>query len=247
MDAVAADTALDADARAAVADGDVAVLVGDNACGVHAGGLDGAVDVQVLNRAAVHVAEGGHAVFAAAVADGEGVAAAIEGALEFMASRARHAGDGDVVVETDGLAAGAVVGDIVGQQVAEHAPALGGVDGVLVAALGEVHRVGDERDGDVVVGHDEGGTGQFGVGDVGAIDSLGDGVGVGHVALGVSGRAGEGDGRADYIVVGVTFTDDGRTVGGDALADIDGIDYLYNLQSNNAVFTAVDVGFRNSI
>ena len=98
-------------AAAAVADGNVAVLVGDESCGVRARGLDGACDVQVLNHAVVlHIEEGCHVIVAAAVIEGQRLLVAVEGAHEVVVDRACHAGDADVVAQLHSLAAEASVG-----------------------------------------------------------------------------------------------------------------------------------------
>ena len=216
---VAAEVAADGDAAVAVLDGGGAVLVGDESGGVLGRGLDGAADAEVLNLSADHVEEGGGIVLGGAVVDGQRLAPAVERAGEVVAARARHAGDGDVVAELHGLAAEAVVGRVVLQGVAEHVPARGGVDGVLVAALREVGRVGSpcSRDADVLFGH----------GERGAVDGRAiDGVGVEDVAVGGSGRAAKGDGGAAGVVVIAAEADSGRAGGSDALAEGQLIDAL---------------------
>ena len=100
-----------------------------------------------------------------------------------MAVAARHAADGDVGAEADGLAAEAVVGVVVLQGVAEDVPALGGLDGVLGARVvdGEVGGVDADGGGDggvVVVGHGELAAGQCeaGGGEAGYVTRIGGGV-----------------------------------------------------------------------
>ena len=145
---------VDADVARAVLDGDGAEEVADESADVMRLGacvafVDGAVDGEVAERGLVVAVgsgldEGSHELrvngrVGGAVVEGEGVAVAVEGAREFMAAAARHAGDGDVGAEEDGLAAEVALG-VVGQQVAEDVPARGGVDGVLGARVvdGEV-------------------------------------------------------------------------------------------------------------
>ena len=141
---------VDADVARAVLDGDGAEEVADESADVMRLGacvafVDAAGDGEVAERGLVVAVssgldEGCHELrvngrVGCAVVEGEGVAVAVEGAREFMAAAARHAGDGDVIGQHDGLAAEVALG-VVGQQVAEDVPARGGMDGVLVAADG---------------------------------------------------------------------------------------------------------------
>ena len=130
--------------------------------------------MQVLNNCrilliiAANVAERGDVLLVAvgpsgAVAKGQCVLLSVEGAEEFMAAAACHTGDrvlsrADVRVQLHGLADEAVVVGIILQHVAEHAPALGTVDGVLIGSrLLDVGRVGGEgcRHGDIAGWHGE--------------------------------------------------------------------------------------------
>ena len=153
MGAVALNAALDGDARAAVADGDGAKLLGDDACGVLVGSRDSAGDVQVLNHAAIfHVTERrgvflGEGFVSGAVGDGERVALAVEGAHEVVVAAARHAGDGDVLCEQHGLADEAVVNVVVLQGVAEKLPVVSGVDGVVRPYRHDGHILGRHGEG----------------------------------------------------------------------------------------------------
>ena len=71
-------------------------------------------------------------VFDTTIKESQPVAAAIEGAAEFMATTTRHASDHDVVVQHDGLAAERLA---TLHLVAEQVPARDGVDGVGVTVL----------------------------------------------------------------------------------------------------------------
>lgn len=93
---------------------------------------------EVSDGSAFDFAEGRGALYRAGDADGERIAAAVEGAGELVVAAARHARDGDVSAELDGLAAGAVVGVVVIEGGAHDAPSGGAADGVGVAADGEV-------------------------------------------------------------------------------------------------------------
>ena len=102
-----------------------------------------AVDIQVLDgrvngcRRAFNIPERCGVGFRRAIGKGQRVALSVEDAGEVVVSTARHAADADARTQFHGLAGeDALV--VVGQHVAEHAPARSGVDGVLVAAHGEV-------------------------------------------------------------------------------------------------------------
>ena len=138
----------DGDAAAAVLYADGAVLRAGQSAGELGRGVDVARHVQVLDSAAVlEVAEGRGVLLAEggvsrAVAYGQRVAVAVEGAGELLVAGARHAGDGvvsraDVRAEPDGLAVEEALG-VTGQQAAEGVPARGGVDGVGRARQREV-------------------------------------------------------------------------------------------------------------
>ena len=148
------DVAADAEAAcvASAADVNVADTVGDMACGVDCladdarctvgGSADGAADNQVLYRCAVHITERSRhcVVVRVGIVDGQRVAAAVEGAGEFMAAAARHAGDGDVGAELDGLTAEAVPSVVVLQGEAEGVPSGGVADGVGLRCAAVVAR-----------------------------------------------------------------------------------------------------------
>ena len=186
--AVAAGEAVDDGADVAVADGDRAVLGADEASGILLRGVDVAADVQVLNHATrLDIAEGRGLVLVdgaagRAIVDGQRVPPAVKRAGEVVVRAARHAADGDVSAEHDGLVGEEALGVLV-QQVAEDVPAPGGVDGVGVARLGEVG--GINGDGQSL-------TGDGGILRVGQCTVVG--VCVGAVAVNVAVWQGDGDG-----------------------------------------------------
>jgi len=142
-----------ADVNTADAVGDTAhgaACLADNASCAVGGSGDGAADNQVLYRCAVHVAEwcGVSVVVCVRVADGQGVALAVERAAKGVAFRARHAADLDVGAQLHGLAAEAAVAVVVIEGATEDAPAYSALDGKNVAACGEV--VGRGVDGTIV-------------------------------------------------------------------------------------------------
>ena len=180
--AVAADAAMYDDAAAAVLDGQCGPVLADNTGGVLGRGVDVARHVQVLDGSglAAHVAdvaERGNVLFAGvaaggAVVEGQRVLLSVEGAAEVMATAARHAADGDVGAEADGLAAEAVVGFVVVEKVAEDVPARSVVDGVGRALSGVVGAIeaddgraaADGEAAGAAVGIDGGGAVVVGVG-----------------------------------------------------------------------------------
>ena len=120
-----------------------------------------AVDIQVLNdrggilRGAINKPERRGIGFRRGVRKGQRMILSVKDAGEVMAAAARHAGDGDVRVQLHGLA-GKVALVVVFQQVTEHAPACGGVDGVHRTRVihGELSGVGkDRRHGDIIFRH----------------------------------------------------------------------------------------------
>ena len=211
-------TAQDVNADATVLDFYRTPHAGNKTGGIRAGCTDSTIHMQVLDGGADGVAEEGVAAVGASVAvKGDGVTTAIERAADVMIVAARHTSHGDVFVQLHGLADEAVVGVIVLQHIAEHAPALGTVDGVLIGSrLLDVGRIGGEgcRHGDVLGGHGEG--------------TVGDG----HVAAGIAadqiariGAAAERDaGSAKAIVLAaeavVAISANGDVVGNNT----DGID-----------------------
>ncbi|MBR3110552.1 MAG: hypothetical protein IKH35_05140 [Prevotella sp.] len=203
--------AADVDRGVAAADVDVAPLQGDESghVAVVIGG-DGGHHVEVADGrgivgcgAALDADEGGAVVVGGVGGERQRIAAAVEVAAEGVVAAARHAADGDVGVEADGLAAERFA---VGDEVAEHAPARGGVDGVGVARLREVGGVDADGGGDsavVVVGHGELAAGQCeaGGGEAGYVTRIGGGVegdslvggGVDDAAANPAHSAAEGD------------------------------------------------------
>ena len=97
MGAVAARATLDDYAALAVLDGDAAVLLGDDACGVLVRGLDGASDMQVLDGGVLHILEGRGILSASGVVEGQRLLVAVERAGEVVVAGARHAGHADVI------------------------------------------------------------------------------------------------------------------------------------------------------
>lgn len=184
---------VDCDRARAVLDGDAAEEMADESShagfvSARVGSVNMSADVEVGELGtARHLYEGCHELrvdwlVGCAVVDGERVALAVEGAGEGVVAAARHARDGDVGAEADGLTAEVAVG-VLGQQVAEDVPAPGGVDGVLRACVvdGELGGVDADGGGDgavVVVGHGELAAGQCeaGGGEAGYVTRIGGGV-----------------------------------------------------------------------
>ena len=98
MGAVANYATLDDDATLAVLDGDAAVLLGDDACGILVRGLDGTSNVQVLDGGVLHILEGRSIFSAGGVVEGQRLLVAVENAGEVVVAGARHVADGDVAV-----------------------------------------------------------------------------------------------------------------------------------------------------
>ena len=220
--AVAADAAVDADGAAAVIEFQRAERLAHDAGGLLRAGVDGAVDVQVRDDGVLDVAERG-AVFpgerlcVGALREGQRMAVAVEDALErFVIADARHFGDADAGGQLHDLAAEASAAvDAAGEDV----PFVGGADdvGVVVSACAVEEPRPRGADGDVGVGHGEGG----------AADGAGRG---GVAAEGVARLAAVSQGEADALaaagVVGAAVADavgvgrDAvRAVGGGGLAE----------------------------
>ena len=215
--AVAVDAAVDADGAAAVIEVQRAERLAHDAGGLLLAGVDGAVDVQVPDDGVLDVAERG-AVFlgerlcVGALREGQRMAVAVEDALEcFVIADARHLGDADAAGQLHDLAAEASAAvDAAGEDV----PVVGGADdvGVVVSACAVEEPRPRGADGDVGVGHGEGG----------AADGAGRG---GVAAEGVARLAAVSQGEADALaaasVVGAAVAD-AVSVGRDAVSAVGG-------------------------
>ena len=124
MGAVAADAAVDSDRTDAVYDSQITVRLAHDASGLLCAGVDGAVDVQVLHRGVLHVAEGGtvflrERTLGSAFVEGQRLAVAVEGTLERVRIvRTYHRRDTDILHQFHHLVAIAVAAiDRIGEQV----------------------------------------------------------------------------------------------------------------------------------
>ena len=154
MSAVTAFAAVDSDAALAIFDVDNAAAVGRDACSVLISGGDSTGHLQVADDDGMIVVlrldinEWSGVVTRSGEVHGERVPSPVEDAREFVIQAARHAGDGifgsaDVRIQLYRLAVEIAL-VVFGENVAENAPALGGVDGVFGARIvdGEMSWIG---------------------------------------------------------------------------------------------------------
>ena len=118
MAAPACVTALDDNAAAAVLDSRIVTAVGHDAGGISIGGLDGARRMEVLDGGTADTAERSAVVLRGGDVEGDGLAVAVESALEAVSALPHHRGDADVVGQLEVRAGvGCAAVDVSGQLV----------------------------------------------------------------------------------------------------------------------------------
>ena len=143
MRGATAEGSADFGAHAAVIDGDIALrMAHQTAQALVCAARNGAADVEVADGGAVDVVEWSAEVLGGSAVEGQRVVLSVERALERVTALACHLRRSDACGEFHGFAAEAFGSQVVVRGKAEPAPAVGGLDGVGVAALLEVAGVG---------------------------------------------------------------------------------------------------------